>query len=408
MRIVEVNIEDVYPFEDEYGNQFLSRDYSTKENQRYVHELAKSMAKKGIPDEPVQLVAEGGIYRIKSGNSRVMAMRELGTKKFPAIVYDEDDLVESIETVIRTNVKKKYEAVEESRFVQQLTMFASDEYVAETAGMDVERVRRIRKGRDKVDDAAEDMTLWRLEAIGEFADDPEAVAALTNCTEKEYQAIAAKYRAERERSTKEGEIIAALNERGIEFGDVSGMKLVKTFSDVSRIPDELPEGCVAACHSIPGFFLIYSPAKGEEVSDDKEQMKAMRSALSESYAVGAQRRSEWLAENIGDSNATKALAKSAQALDGRFDDPTVRNFVRDAKIKPEKIAVGGGEIIALFIALNKTDYGICGYECKPLPGLCKNYVSLLDAMEAGGYEPDEEEQTLYQQAIDCLEGWAKK
>ena len=97
-----------------------------------------------------------------------------------------------------------------------------------------------------------------------------------------------------------------------------------------------------------------------------------------------------------------------QALDGRFDDPTVRNFVSDAKIKPEKIAVGGGEIIALFIALNKTDYGICGYECKPLPGLCKNYVSLLDAMEAGGYEPDEAEQTLYQQAIDCLEGWAKK
>lgn len=402
MRIVEVNIEDVYPFEDEYGNQFLSRDYSTKENQRYVHELAKSMAKKGIPDEPVQLVAEGGIYRIKSGNSRVMAMRELGTKKFPAIVYDEDDLVESIETVIRTNVKKKYEAVEESRFVQQLTMFASDEYVAETAGMDVERVRRIRKGRDKVDDAAEDMTLWRLEAIGEFADDPGAVAELTNCTEKEYPAIAAKYRATRERAQKQSEIVGTLKKLGVEIGDTAGMRLVKTVSSASAIPDDLPEGCIASPHEVPGFFNVYAPST-VPVEDSEEGKKAMRSALAERYKQGAQRREEWIAEHIADESSTDGLAALVIEGGARFGDPTVRQFAQRHGITSEYLPVGGSEIITMFVTLNESAYGVHDYECNPSPALCKSYVALMDAMERGGYEPDEAEQGIYQQATDCLE-----
>ncbi len=41
--IGRVNIDDVFPWEDEYGNEFLSRDYTTKENQRYVERLAESM-----------------------------------------------------------------------------------------------------------------------------------------------------------------------------------------------------------------------------------------------------------------------------------------------------------------------------------------------------------------------------
>lgn len=76
--IETVNIDDVYPWEDEYGNEFLSRDYSTKENQRYVQRLADSMRAKGVPDEPVQLSRDGGIFRIVSGNSRVRAMRQIG------------------------------------------------------------------------------------------------------------------------------------------------------------------------------------------------------------------------------------------------------------------------------------------------------------------------------------------
>jgi len=80
MQIERVRIEDVYPVEDEYGNQYLSRDYSLKENQRYIEELAASFDQKtGEPNEPPVLVRDGGIYRIKAGNTRIMAMRSLGT-----------------------------------------------------------------------------------------------------------------------------------------------------------------------------------------------------------------------------------------------------------------------------------------------------------------------------------------
>ena len=101
--IETVNIEDVYPLVDALGNDLATRDDSTKENQAYVKELARSMRAKGIPDEMVTLVRDGGIYRVKAGNSRVMAMRELGTKTFPAIVEDESTEQAVIECVVRTN-----------------------------------------------------------------------------------------------------------------------------------------------------------------------------------------------------------------------------------------------------------------------------------------------------------------
>ena len=178
--IETVNIEDVYPLVDEFGNDLATRDYSTKENQAYVKELARSMRAKGIPDEMVTLVRDGGIYRVKAGNSRVMAMRELGTKTFPAIVEDESTEKAVLECVVRTNTKKKYAATEESRFVRQLTMFGDDEYVSEVSGIEVEKVAKVRRAAEVVDDAADDMSLLRLATIGEFADDPEAVEALTN------------------------------------------------------------------------------------------------------------------------------------------------------------------------------------------------------------------------------------
>lgn len=47
--IETVNIDDVYPLTDAFGNDLATRDYSTKENQAYVEELARSMRAKGSP-----------------------------------------------------------------------------------------------------------------------------------------------------------------------------------------------------------------------------------------------------------------------------------------------------------------------------------------------------------------------
>ena len=298
-RIITVKLADVFPLEDEFGNQYASRDYSTKANQQYVRELAESMRMKGIPDEPIAVVEDGGIYRIKTGNSRVMAMRELGTRECPAIIDDEDTVQSVIEAVVRTDTKKKYEDVEKSRFVQQLVMFGDDQYVSDVSGIEVEKVKRIRKARMVVDDAGDDMTLDRMIALADFADDKEAVKQLTNCTEREFPAILDKLQAEKEKRERSATVVASLESRGVKMADdVSGMKIVTTVQNASQIPADLPEGAVATPHQVPGFFAIYAPTS-EEVNDEVERQAALREANAKRHEAGSDRRGAWLAKQIG-------------------------------------------------------------------------------------------------------------
>ena len=278
--IETVSIDDVYPWEDEYGNQFLSRDYTTRENQRYVEELARSMRAKGVPDEMVQLSRDGGIYRIVSGNSRVRAMRLLGTTRFPAIVLDDAEAEEAVrravEATVRTNTKKKYEATELSGYVQQLAMFADDEYVADAAGIEPEQVAKIRLARKVVGEDGDCYTIERMCAIAEFADDKEAVDRLTRCPEREISANVGMLRSKRERAEKMGGLAEALRDMGIPVvGDVDGMRAVAVVSKPEDVPAELPEGTVATPHAVPGFMALYAPA---EAGVAEEELKAERDA----------------------------------------------------------------------------------------------------------------------------------
>ena len=78
-RVIErVKVADIYPLEDEYGNQYLSRDYDLEVNKEYVERLAESFGPDGEPDEEVKLIRDGDVFRIKAGNSRVRACILLG------------------------------------------------------------------------------------------------------------------------------------------------------------------------------------------------------------------------------------------------------------------------------------------------------------------------------------------
>lgn len=406
--IETVNIEDVYPLVDEFGNDLATRDYSTKENQAYVMELARSMRAKGIPDEMVTLVRDGGIYRVKAGNSRVMAMRELGTKTFPAIVEDESTEQAVIECVVRTNTKKKYAATEESRFVRQLAMFGDDEYVSEVSGIEVEKVAKVRRAAEVVDDAADDMSLLRLATIGEFADDPEAVEALTNCKESEYITIAKRFEARRKKEQGASALSQELEERGITLvDDAAGLALVANVNKVSQIPEELPEGCVAMRHNIPGFFMILKPAPEEEQVEDApteeaNDAQAEAEAMAILYAEGTESRRAWLAEQLQAQSMLPALSRLVEESESRHA-PLVRAFLDATETK--RLNVGQSEIVLLFEAMNDAPGGgILDGSGRPRTKACRNYTDLLDAMEADGYEPSEDEQGIYQKAKDHLEG----
>ncbi len=410
--IETVSIEDVYPLVDEFGNDLATRDYSTKANQAYVEELARSMRAKGIPDEMVTLVRDGGIYRIKAGNSRVMAMRKLGTKAFPAIVEDESTEQAVLETVVRTNTKKKYEAVEESRFIRQLTMFGDDEYVSEVSGIEVEKVAKVRRAAEVVDDAADDMSLLRLATIGEFADDPEAVEALTNCKESEYITIAKRFEARRKKEQGASALSQELEQRGIPLvDDAAGLALVANVNKVSQIPDELPEGSVAMRHHIPGFFMILKPAADDGQAaepgqagqrEERDGARAEAEAMAILYAEGTERRRAWLSEQLQAQSLLPALSRLVEESESRHA-PLVRAFLDATETK--RLNVGQSEIVLLFEAMNDAPGGgILDGSGRPRTKACRNYTDLLDAMEADGYEPSEDEQGIYQKAKDHLEG----
>ena len=167
-----VQLDRVLPLVDEFGNEYLNRDYSLDVNRQYVSELAASF-KDGEPDEPIVVVRDGDVFRVKAGNSRVRAMKELGTRECWAIVDDEGTEQAINETVVRTNVKKKYELLEESRFVQQLAMFGDDEYVGHVSGIGAEKAAQVRRARAVAGDKAMQMSLERLMAVDEFDGYPE-------------------------------------------------------------------------------------------------------------------------------------------------------------------------------------------------------------------------------------------
>lgn len=200
--IQRVKVADIKPLEDEYGNQFLSRDYDLQVNKDYVRRLADSFGPDGEPDEEVKLIRDGDVWRIKAGNSRVRAMQLLGTEECWAVIDDEDTVQSVLETVVRTNVKKKYEPVEESRFVQQLAMFGDDEYVGEVSCLGTEKASRLRRGRALAGDRAEQMTLERLSAVSDFEGNPEWVDELLRASEEGWPGVAHRLRRKKDEQEK--------------------------------------------------------------------------------------------------------------------------------------------------------------------------------------------------------------
>ena len=200
VHIERVKVADIFPLVDEFGNEFASRDYSLEVNQAYVRELAASFGPSGEPDEEIKLVRDGDVWRVKAGNSRVMAMRELGTEECNAVIDDDDTVQGVLETVVRTNVKKKYEPVEESRFTQQLFLFGGDEYVGDVARIGEEKAAKMRRGAAIAGDRAGQMSLDQLYAVSEFEGYPEMA-------EKIMAADAASWRGKYETEARKKRII---------------------------------------------------------------------------------------------------------------------------------------------------------------------------------------------------------
>ena len=237
LELVRVKVADIHPLTDEYGNTFLSRDYALPANVEYVKRLAASFGPSGEPDEQIKLVRDGDGYAIKAGNTRVMAMRELGTEECWAVIDSEDTVQSVLETVVRTDAKKCYEPIELSRFNQQLFLFGDDEYVSSVSQIGVEEVGRMRRGRALAGDRAEQFTLDRLEALGEFDGDEKAVKAIEDASERDLASVLARLRRERKDEAAKAEFRRRAEELRI---DLDGGNIYSlTWAGSCSSPDDL-------------------------------------------------------------------------------------------------------------------------------------------------------------------------
>lgn len=394
--IETVKLEDIYPLEDEYGNDMATRDYSLDVNKRYVEELAASFGPDGTPDELITLVRDDGIYRVKAGNSRVRAMELLGTKECQAIVEDidgEEDRAKAIvETVVRTNTKKKYEALEESSFVRQLHMFGDDAYVSEVSGIEVEKVARVRRAVELVDDAADDMSLLRLIAIGEFAEDEDAVESLTNCKEKDFQRVYDGLVRAREEKLECEEIEAALSEAGIGLVE-KRPEDYKYRTTINRVIDfgDLPDGAVAS-HLYMTSYDIWVPAGDEEVDPEEEERKRAVERRRACYEVAKESRAAFVAEHVFDDMADMVELAGGESPYGW----EVKEFAEKHGIELPK---GPAHVIRSYMMLETRPFDWSG----EFDRNDRRFVDLTDCLKSHGYEPPQEEVDLYNEVHDALE-----
>lgn len=177
--ITSLPIEDVYPNPRHYREV----------TEAAVRTLAESIAVIG-QIEPITVFRDGDVYIIDSGHHRHAAMKRLGLAEIRAVVIDDQTESDSAKTMVAANLHFEATELEKSRGTQlMLTTGVRPDVAAALIGEKPERVCQAAKGLTVAQDYAEDMSLDRLIACGEFADDEESVKRLLTCYEKDFARI---------------------------------------------------------------------------------------------------------------------------------------------------------------------------------------------------------------------------
>lgn len=416
MQLIEVNIDDVYPLKDEYGNDLARRDYSLKVNKDYVHELAAKIKPKGEPDELVSLVQDGGIYRIIAGNSRVEAMREIGTKHFKAIVYEEMSIPDAIAVAIRTNTKKKYEASEELQNFVQLSAFASEDYIAEQTGEDRERIKSIRTAHRLAGDQIDKMTFEWASAIAEFRDDQEAVDELTNCKESEWKSIYKDLVEMRNAADRRKDMVAKIEYYNIDLlpdapADYLYRTMCATPADIDSYFDEhYVLGHIAVLNDNNPYYpriMLYQKTNGEDI--ERAELKRKADEIEQSLIRSDERRKQWYCSKLSDFHKAKKhpIGNVADLIIDEWMESEIckRISVYDEELDTNYV----NQAFTAALAFAFIDRALCisrlNYVTRNIVSGTSDewnivkFASYLDAVDAcisDGYEPEDWEHELFE------------
>ena len=176
MNIVQIPTEDTYPNPRHYREVRPAA----------VELLARSIEVVGQL-EPIRVWRDGNIYIVDAGHHRLEAAKLLGLATIDAVIAEPDDCA-----MVGSNLHAPESDIEKSRGTQLLfATGVTPDKAAAVVGADTNLVAKAYQGfgivRDEV--ASEDMSLDRLAAITEYADDLDMLDALANASEKDWRAI---------------------------------------------------------------------------------------------------------------------------------------------------------------------------------------------------------------------------
>lgn len=393
MQLEVVNIEDVYPDENNPRQKFDGID-----------ELAESFElnkeRPGEPFTPPILVRDGGIYRIVDGERRYKALKKRRKTSFTANVCDDMDEANTLMAMLATDNKQPLSELEQSRGVQQMLLLGVDPVQVDKTTKGA-HAKRIKRAMDKIGDAAEDMTLDRMLAIDEFADDPDIVEKLTNCTDKAWEGIADNARRERKTKKEMAAIKEALINKGYRVVDEQPENYyysggIRRAKDVEAINDD-PNEVVFKLNSYDGRSyekLKYRP----DNKKNNEQIAAIKK-MKDDIRESEEHRAIWFGDRLDNPAKIPCLVElsvkaffnnNSQILDHYADDLQV-----DLECDPCKLA--------LIVGFEHSHRSLVAYAGEVMGAKISqwyaegfyDYCNVLDAFIQDGYKPEAWESELF-------------
>ncbi len=283
--IQTLEVEDVYPNPRHY------REVKPEA----VKALAANIAVVGQL-EPIRVWKDGNIYYVDAGHHRLEAVKLLGFDTIDAIVQDSDN----VSAMVGSNMHSPESEIEKSRGTQLLLSTGVIPHeAAALVGVDTETVDKAAAGLKAIADpvAAEDLTLDRLIAISEFADDPDKVKALENAAENEWKRIHQQYDRLRRTEAAVAEAKAIVEAAGCEVREETTGSYAFLGSG-----KEAPEGALYAVVSGTqwmGTAEIYWYGEASQAVDPEEQARQEAAARHQAEAQASHdRRVEFVVSEL--------------------------------------------------------------------------------------------------------------
>lgn len=393
MQLEVVNIEDVYPDENNPRQKFDGID-----------ELAESFElnkeRPGEPFTPPILVRDGGIYRIVDGERRYKALKKRRKTSFTANVCDDMDEANTLMAMLATDDKQPLSDLEKSRGVQQMLLLGVDPVQVDKTTKGT-HAKRIKRAMDRVQDAAEDMTLDRLLAIDEFSDDPEVVEKLTNCSQKAWEHIADSARQDRKTKKRMAEVKAELEYRGYRIVEsrpedfyYSGQ--VRTIKDIDGINGSPDEVVLKIGYNNQSYEILKYREKNEQNNELIAAIKRTKDEIIESE----QNRAIWFGDKLNDANAVPCLREIARESFIYVNSHVLNHYADDLQVdlecEPCKLAfIVGYERSYVSIAAYADDIIDNSKLNKWNAERFYDYCKVLDAFIQDGYKPEPWETELF-------------